>query len=240
MRVLVTSAGRELPGTIAAHLSEEHHVRLTDRSDIATDPEFVRSDLGHDESTNELVCGLDAIVHSGEMAHQASASEQLDYQTRCTYNLLKAAVEEKVARFVYLSSLSVMERYEPDLVVTERWRPVPSTDVYTLSHHLGEYVCREFGREGLISVVCLRLGKIVEANDNLDPAALHIGDAIHAVECALTAELDSSQTMWSRLGPPKRWGVFHIQSPVAEARFTTATAERVLGYSPTFDGQVQR
>jgi len=240
MRVLVTSTGQELPGTIAVHLSGEHHVRLTDRSDIAADLEFVRSDLGHDESTNELVRGLGAIVHSGEMPPEASASEQLDYQTRCTYNLLKAAVEEKVARFVYLRSLSVMERYEPDLAVTERWRPMPSTDVPALSHHLGEYVCREFGREGLISVVCLRLGRIVKEDDNLDPTALHIGDAIHAVERAITAKLDSSQTTWSRPGPPTRWGVFHIQSPVANARFTTATAERVLGYSPTFEGQVQR
>jgi nucleoside-diphosphate-sugar epimerase len=147
-------------------------------------------------------------------------------------------VDEGVSRFVYLSSLDVMERYAPDLVVTERWRPVPSTDVSTLSHHLGEYVCREFGREGIISVVCLRLGRIVKEDDDPGPTTLHIGDAIHAVERALTAELDSSQTTWSRPGPPTRWGMFHIQSPVPNARFTTATAERVLGYSPTFEGQV--
>lgn len=239
MRVLVTSSGQELPGAIATHLSEEHHVRLTGRSDIATDLEFVRSDLGHDGSTNELVRGMDAIVHGGETSPQASASEQLDCQTRCTYNLLKAAVEERVSRFVYLSSLDVMERYAPDLVVTERWRPMPSTDISTLSHHLGEHVCREFGRERLISVVSLRLGRIVNEDDAPGLTALHIDDAIHAVECALTAELDSSQTTWSRPSPPTRWGVFHIQSPVANSRFTTTTAERVLGYSPTFDGQVR-
>ena len=240
MRVLITSAGRELPMAIAAALAQRYDVRLTDRTDISTDGEFVQSDLGHDESTNDLVRGMDAIVHSGEVDLSASASEQLDYQTRCTYNLLRATVEEGVSRFIYLSSLSIIERYEPDLVVTERWRPVPSTDSPVLCYHLGEYVCREFAREGSITVVCLRLGKLVTGGNISEPTALHIDDAAHAVERALITELRSSQTARARPGPPVRWGAFHIQSPVPNARFMTTTAERALEYNPTFRGQVQR
>jgi len=149
-------------------------------------------------------------------------------------------VDEGVPRFVYLSSLSIMEGYEPNLVVTERWRPVPSTDTPVLCYHLGEYVCREFTREGDITVVCLRLGKLEAQGDVSDPTALHIDDAVHAVERALITELRSSQTARARPGPSTRWSVFHIQSPVPNARFMTATAERVLGYIPTFKGQVQR
>ena len=40
-----------------------------------------------------------------------------------------AAAEEGVRRFVYLSSLLLMDGYDADLAVTERWKTLPTTDV---------------------------------------------------------------------------------------------------------------
>jgi nucleoside-diphosphate-sugar epimerase len=239
MRVLVTSAGRELPAAIASALAKKHQVRLTDTRAIPTSLEFVRRDLGHDESTNALVRGIDAIVHSGEADPSLSASRQLDYQMRCTYNLLTAAVQEGVPRFIYLSSLRVMEGYDPDLAVTERWRPRPSTNVESLCYHLGEFVCREFGREGTITVMCLRLGDLATQANPVGPATLLLEDAIQAVERALTAELMTTQTLYPRPGEGIRWGVFHIQSSPPDKRYSTTTAEKILGYQPSSIGQAQ-
>ena len=223
MRILITSAALPFPQELAASLSRSHQVRLTDRTELASDLEFIRSDLSHDPSVNDLVTGIDAIVHTGEVDPEASASEQLDFQMRCTYNLLQAAVQEGVPRFVYLSSLRIMDKYPEDLTVTERWRPMPSTDPTVLCYHLGEYVCREFGREGKIDLMCLRLGELTrEVGPGAVPSssALFMADALLAVERALTADLSG-------------WNIFHIQSDVPNARYLLSNAQETLGYEPT-------
>jgi hypothetical protein len=173
---------------------------------------------------------MDAIVHSGDIDPAASVSDQLDYQMRCTYNLLRAAAEEGVPRFIYLSSLRLMERHDQGLAVTERWRPLPTTDLPVLCYHLGEFVCREFAREGKINVVILRLGDITpETSSEPSPSALYEDDAVDALEKALSAELSG----WL--------DIFHIQSAVPGARFLTGqpwwSADDVappfsLGYTP--------
>lgn len=221
MRVLITSAAARLPRELAASLAGSHDVQLTDRKQVEADLSFVQSDLGHDASTNELVTGVDAIVHSGAVDPEAGASEQLDYAMRCTYNLLWAAAEEKVRRFIYLGSLGILEKYTDNLVVTERWRPTPSTEVSALCYHLGEYVCREFAREGKVGVVCLRLGDLAWSSQpgTTSSSALYPDDAFEAVSQALTVDLSG-------------WSTFHIQSPMPNARFLTAAAGETLGYTP--------
>jgi nucleoside-diphosphate-sugar epimerase len=208
-------------------LSEQHQVLLTDVKAMPTPLPFERSDLDHHAGTNELVRGVDAIVHSGPIG-------QIDIHTRCTYNILQAAVEEGVSRFIYLSSLAQVSRYDPGMAVTEQWSPVPSSDLTDLCFHLGEFVCREFAREGRITLVCLRLGKIVDGSEDLasgGDSALHIDDAVHAIARALTAEVTGFTGTQGRPG-----SVFHIQSPVPGARFLTTAAESILGYSPRYKG----
>ena len=230
MKVLVTSAVSHLPHNLASAVNSKHAVRLTDRQQVPSDLEFVRSDLDHTASTNHLVRGMDVIVHSGEIDPADSVSDQLDYQMRCTYNLLRAATEEGVSRFIFLSSLHLMDGYDPELAVTERWKTLPTTDPPILCYHLGEIVCREFAREGKISVVILRLGEITpESSPEPSTSALYIDDAVDAVKKALTAELSGSLD------------IFHIQSAVPNARFLTGqpwwSADDVspsfsLGYTP--------
>ncbi len=231
MKILVTSATTRLSQTLAASLAASHEVLHTDRTPLSgMGQNFVRSGLGHDPSINDLVRGVDAIVHSGEPDSTASVSEQLDVAMRCTYNLLWAAAEEHVPRFVFLSSLRLMAQHDEELAVTERWRTVPSTDAIDLCYHLGEYTCREFAREGKIDVVCLRLGQLTFDSDAPPASAdeLRIEDAAQAVGRAVTAGLPPDSTS-SR----QRWTVLHIQSALPGARYLTTTAERAIGYAPS-------
>lgn len=223
MKVLITSAASRLPSEIGSWLSHNHQVRLTDRKMVAARLEFVRSDLGHDAGTNLLVRGMDVIIHWGESDPQASASEQLDYAMRCTYNLLWAAAEERVPLVILLSSLKVLDRYPEDLAVTERWRPVPTTDAPTLCYHLGEFVCREFARERKLNIICLRLGELVwdaTPSAQVSTSALYRDDLLQAVEKALVADVTG-------------WNIFHVQSAVPNARYLTTAAQKSLGFSPS-------
>lgn len=231
MKILTTNGGSRLSQELATVLGKSHEVTLTAREQSQTTTKLVQSDLGHDEATNALVKGFDAIVHSGDTASDASVSDRLDVAMRCTYNLLCAAVEEGVPRVVFLSSLGLLDGYDQELAVTERWRPTPPTDPALLSFHLGEYVCREFARERRISVVCLRLGKLVWDSDSggaISSQALYPDDAAQAVERAISTEFPSST--WS--SAPRTWNVFHIQSEVPNARYLTGAAQEGLGYSP--------
>ncbi len=230
MKVLVTSGASALSQRLADSISSEHSVLLTDCVDIVTQHDFTRSDLDHSSATNDLVRGVDVIVHPGESDPAADASSQLDYQMRCTYNLLRAAVEEKVPRFVYLSSLQLMDLYDEKMAVTERWKTRPTTEPPSLCYHLGEMVCREFAREHGVSVVILRLGDLTDdAAPDPSTSALYFDDAANAVSKALDAELSG----WL--------DIFHVQSDVPNARYLTGqpwwSADDVspsfsLGYAP--------
>ncbi len=232
MNILITSAASDLAQGLANALSGEHQIRLTDLIDVEADFEFVRCDLGHDEATNKLVQGIDAIVHLAQLPPSVLSesnqpeNREIDFQTRCTYNLLMGASEEKVARAIYASTLHLFDSHDEDWTVTEVWRPCPTTDASILSKYLGEFTCREFAREGRMSVACLRLGTLVTAaaaaNQPFDSTWLEMNDAIHAFECALTSASE------------RRWEIYHIQSEFPNSRFFINKAKTSLEFNPQF------
>ena len=226
MNVLITGGAGELAQELALHLSKDHQIRLTDIIDVQTDFEFVKSDLGHDEKTNELVRGMDAIIHLAELppglSDEPLESDRMtiDFLTRCTYNLMWAALEENVKRAIYASTLKLFDKYDDDLTVNENWRPLPSTDACVLGKHLGEFTCKEFARTAHINIICLRLGKVVRADEvkdePFDPAWVEIRDVVHAFDCALNADPPGLNCEWS---------VFHIEAELPRAHPHHSTCE---------------
>jgi nucleoside-diphosphate-sugar epimerase len=223
--ILITSGGGRLAQALAAGLKETWSIRLTERAPIRSEHEFVQCALGHDTATDEVVRGVEAIVHVAEPLPEETPEQQIDFLTRCTYNLLWAAAEAKVPRIVFLSTLELMTGYEPSYTVSENWLPLPSMTTIVMAKHLGEYVCREFAREGKTQIVVLRLGKVVRAGEvkdqPADPLWVEERDVAHAVSSALTAKLNI-------------WQVFHVQADSPGARFSVRRARAALGYQPQF------
>lgn len=226
MQLLLTSAASSTARSLAETLRGEHSLRLTERVPVAGITDFALSPLGPDLSTNLLVRGMDAIVHVAEPLPTDGELQQIDYLTRCTYNLCLAAAAEGVKRLVYLSTLDLMTAYDPNYLVNERWKPKPPTHAPTLAKHLGEFTCREFAREHKLAVVVLRLGKVVRAEavagQPVDPLWVDERDVAQAVKLALTAELP-------------RWAIFHIGADSSHARFSVATVKRALNYEPLYN-----
>ena len=232
MNILITSAASDLAQGLANALSDEHQIRLTDLIDVETEFEFVCCDFGHDEATNKLVQGIDAIVHIAQIPPSLLAESnqpenlEIDFQTRCTYNLLMAASEENVPRAIYASTLHLFDSHDEDWTVTEIWRPRPTTNMPILSQSLGEFTCREFAREGRMNVACLRLGTLVTAeaaaNQPFDSMWLEMNDAIHAFESALNTS------------GGRRWEIYHIQSEFPNPRFFIRKAKESLKFNPQF------
>jgi nucleoside-diphosphate-sugar epimerase len=206
MNILITSAETPFGQALAKHLSGSHKVRLTDLVDVDVEGDFVRCGLGHEGETEDLVVGMDVVVHLAKLPESLMGDEaEIDFQTRLTYNLLFAAREKKVPHVIFASSLRVFETCDENWNVTETWAPRPTPDAMVMGPYLGEFTCREFAREHSVRATCLRLGELGgEATD-----ALAIEDAVVVIEKALAPSA-------------KMWRVLHVQSEVPNARFPTA------------------
>ncbi|MDA1257315.1 MAG: NAD(P)-dependent oxidoreductase [Chloroflexi bacterium] len=235
MRLLLTSATSDLGASLVRLLGSDHDLTLTDLPAHAEGNAGVTGcELGDDEATDRLVDGIDAIVHIGYGGHFAGPSDLLDMHTRCTYNLLFAAREAGVPRFVNLSTLRLLADYPPHLTVTENWRPLPEVEPLILGAHLCEFVCREFGREGGIKIANLRLGFPLVKGDtgaataSGESAALAEDDLRVAINAALVADLAAGAES-AQSPAPLSFRTIHVQSPIPEPRFLLNGAASVLG-----------
>ena len=105
VNILITGASTQIAGLLAEALGESHSVTLSDRVAVASAGSFVQCDLDHDAATNDLVRGMDVVIHPGQVDAGLPVSEQLDGGMRCVYNLVRAAAEEGVSE-VYLSEFA--------------------------------------------------------------------------------------------------------------------------------------
>ena len=192
MQLLITSASTKLARRLAASLSANHEIRLTDIVDVQTDFDFIRSNLDHESQLP--VQHVDSVVHLAKPPStngltlndiSDSANQLLDFSTRCTYNLLTASAEAGVSNFIFLSTLRLFDRLGPNVAIGPRWRPQPSTAPDLLASYLGECICKEFARERLIKITILRLGEVsteeisTAVSDAIDDKywkIIHLGD----------------------------------------------------------------
>ncbi len=106
-------------------------------------------------------------------------------------------------RCIYASSLSLFARCANDWAINEQWRPRPATAPPVLANHLGEFVCREFSREGRIAITWR--------------------DAAQAIRLGLTVDLATL---------PSRCEVFNILADLPHQRYSCEKNKRLLGFTP--------
>lgn len=239
MKLLITGAETLLAQSIASGLRGEHEIRLMAREPVKTDLELIEGDIRNEEDDRAAVAGMEGVIHIPELniytSDDESQKEQevLDFHTRGTYNLMQAAVAAGVRRVVCAGTLALMENYPEDWVVTEGWRPEPQADAYQIARYSEELILREFSREHNITVICLRLGKVVRTGDvreqPFDSMWLEMGDAVHAFRRTVSSDY---QHRWES----RRWWVFHILSDAPQARFILKEAVTPpLEYRPLCD-----
>ncbi len=231
MRVLITGAASPLGQAMAAGLRAHHQLRLTDNVSLDTELEFVASSLGHDESTDALVEGIDAIVHLAYAPREGDAeNEWLDANSRRHYNLLLAASEADVQCVLLLSTLDLFQPYDVDMTVSENWQPLPNTDPAQLGAHIAEFTAREFAHANALDITVLRLGHVVHADrvagQPFDPMWLDERDAASAVERILQKRQASGQRR------PRNYHVLHLQSVSPRARFSCERLCKALEFTP--------
>lgn len=239
MKILITGAAGPLAQALAGSLRHQHELRLLDYEPVATQFEFLQGDLRREEDCQAAVADRDVIIHLPELREGQEregldrGQALLDWHTRGTYNLMKAAVAAGVKQVLHASTLRLFETYPAAWTVTEGWKPRPPTEAEPLARYAEELILREFSRESNLRVVCLRLGTVVREQDvqgqPFDPWWVEIHDVVHAFRRALSSDYER---LWAR----HSWWVFHIISDAPGARFMLKQAlGPPLEYRPMHD-----
>lgn len=164
MRILLTGSSGQLGTEIARQLSADHEIIGLDRL-----PGEWTSRLG--SVTNRamifaLMPGIDAVIHTASLhapyISNATKQDFIDTNISGTLNLLEAAVQAQIRRFVYTSTTSVygyaLVPKERAVWVTEDLTPQPR-DIYDITKLAAEALCKHFAEAQGLPVICLRTSR---------------------------------------------------------------------------------
>ncbi len=198
MRALVTGSSGHLGAAIAEQLSRSHEPigidlvpgKWTKRVMSIVDRAAVF----------QIVREVDAILHTASLhqPHVATHSRQVFVDTNITgtLNLLEAAIQSGVQRFVYSSTTSLygeaMVPNEEAVWVTEELVPRPR-DIYDITKIAAEELCRNIALNIGMSTLCLRVSRFFAETSRLQALyrlyrGVDVRDAAAAHVLALTVQ----------------------------------------------------
>jgi nucleoside-diphosphate-sugar epimerase len=235
MKILILSSQSVLGRAVTHELASDHELRLLETEPIEGPPgsQVMIGDLLQAGTLPAAVAGVEAVIHTAELPLTPPADDaaKLDWYTRGTYDLMMAAVEAGVKRFIYCGTLHLFDTYPEDTYITEYHEPFPPPCGERMWRYLGEITVREFVRDHAITGTSLRLGTLVAedeaSSDALDHSWLDPRDAARAVGAALARD-SSDIHNWVR-----RWQIHHVCAKPPNPRFLIQP-EIQQGFEHTF------
>jgi uronate dehydrogenase len=214
-RLLLTGAAGGLGQVLRPRLKKRCDVlRLSDIADLgAAQPgeELVAARLEDGAAMQQLLCGVDAVVHLGGVSTEQPFDVILQANIVGVYNLYEAARRNGVKRVVFASSNHVTGFYRQDEVVAPD-APMRPDGYYGVSKAFGENLSRFYFDRWGIETVCVRIGSSYpEPKDRRMLATwLSYDDLERLVVAALTAPVaghtvmygvsDNTTTWWDNTG----------------------------------------
>lgn len=137
-----------------------HKILLSDihRHCTVTDMAYEQADVLSAEDCKNICEGQDIVFHSAAMHDAKDVAKNPLYTVELnvtgTLNLLKAAIDCGVKRFIYLSSAKVFGSPE-NLPSVETDLPVPK-ETYALSKVMSEYYCRLMHEQSDLKITVIR------------------------------------------------------------------------------------
>lgn len=168
MNIVITGSDRPLGEKLCEALSGSYTIKPLNRHTCD------HREMAHIAG---VLDGVGAIIHCDVFDTPITDDQDcLDWASRGTFVLMKAAVEAGVERVILISSLTLFDDYPSDYVIDENWRPKPTPNAVSLAPYLAELTCREFARQGGIYSFCLRFDP--EVHTHIDLAAQAVMGAL--------------------------------------------------------------
>ena len=178
MKVLVTGSSGWLGRYIMPLLQEAGHDPVgldivgSERTDV------VANIADHDAIAALFAkYGFDGVIHAGALHKpdivRRSQQAFIDVNVTGTSNLLRAAVENSVSRFVFTSTTSLMisqkvreERSDKAIWLDEDFAPIEPRNIYGVTKLAAEGLCRQHHLEHGLHVVILRAARFFPEEDD--------------------------------------------------------------------------
>ena len=230
-RVLITGAAGRIGSLLAQHWRERHELVLIDKHEPATTAPapFLQCDLCDQDSLPALFEGIDTVIHlAADPNPNASWQSLLPNNIEATHNVLEAAADAGCHRVILASSLNAVAGYPADVQVTTTM-PVAPANLYGATKAFGEAMGRYYADQRELSVLCLRLGAVIELND----ARLVPG---HPLLDSMLTRADLLKLYDACLASDDiHFGIFHGISDNRFKRLDISDTRSVLHYQPCDD-----
>jgi uronate dehydrogenase len=163
--ILVTGAAGDV-GTRLRKLLKGIYLRIrwSDKhtpAHLAPDEEFIPADLANYSQVENILIGIDGIVHLGGFSVEGPWNAILDAKIIGCYNIFQAAYSAGVKRVVFASSNDAVGFYprEKKIGVDVTVRP---DSRYGVSKAFGEALGAFYADKHGLRVTCLRIGNIAD------------------------------------------------------------------------------
>ena len=165
MRILVTGGSGLVGRYVVQALQPGHEIEILDlKRPSRQDVPFHMADLLDGAALKQVVRDFDVVVHLAGIPHPLNEPADVVFRTNAlgTFNLLEACAANRVRKFIFISSESVLgfafstTRMWPLYLPIDEHHPLRPQDPYGLSKVTCEHLCSGFTRRTGMQTICLR------------------------------------------------------------------------------------
>lgn len=226
-RILITGATGGVGLVLSERLAGDYDVIMHGRTPRTPEQEksLRKADLGSYDEVLALMEGVDTVVHlAGAASPESDWDDVLDANIIGFRNVLEAAREAGVRRFVFASSNHAMGMYDRH----EEWPVYPhqlprGDSLYGVSKIFGEAMGRFYHDEYGIDFISLRIGWLAEDPMETDE------DVLHAM---WLSEDDAEQVVRRAIEAKTTFGLYYAISDNPNRRWDLTNTMLELGYRP--------
>lgn len=227
-RLLITGGSGRIGTLVAYALRDRYAITILDIRHPPLDLglPFVQVDIACPDGLRQHFRDIDVVLHLAANPRN-TASWQGIYADNIlgTYNVFHAALAAGCSRVVFASSIHAVLGYPPRTRVSASMPP-RAANSYGISKAWGELVARDCATSGSISMLCIRIGRLIHGDGR------RLTRCQHELEYSVT-ERDLLRLIAACIAAPAtvRYGIFHGISNQS-SRFDMDTAVTLLDYRP--------
>jgi NAD+ dependent glucose-6-phosphate dehydrogenase len=230
--ILLTGATGTVGRVLRLSLRDGNRLRLQYHMQpitmLASTEESIQADIEDFASVMRMVEGIDAIVHlAADSSARATWEEVRGPNIDGVYNVFEAARRAGVPKIVFASSNHAMGMYDRD----QAWpihpeQPLRPDGYYGVSKGFGEALARYYADAFDISVICLRIGWVLERPHNEQALRMWLSPR------------DLGQLVRLSLETSQQFGLYYGVSNNRRCKWDIENARWELGYDPVDDSEV--
>jgi nucleoside-diphosphate-sugar epimerase len=226
---MVTGSAGRIATLLIPRIRDRFELVLVDRVPAGQAvPQYRRVDICDTEALAAAMRGVEAVIHlAGQAATAASWDDLYRPNVEGVVSVFQAAHTAGVSKVIFASSNHATGMYDRE----QAWplspeQPVRPDSLYGATKAFGEAIGRYYADQFGLSVICLRIGWVLEKPHNEQARMMWLspGDLTRFICAALSSDV--------------HFGIYYGVSSNAKRRWNIDNAKEDLCYEPADDSEV--